>query len=89
MCAAGRAEEWCNNAAAGTREGMERNVARLFQERGMIFGEVDLTQASVLAGARTCLHPHLICPIPLLMPLPRLCPSHTTDLLVLDLITCA
>jgi hypothetical protein len=29
---------------------MERNVARLFQERGPIFGEIDLTQASVLAG---------------------------------------
>ncbi len=29
---------------------MERNVARLFQERGPIFGEVELTQASVLAG---------------------------------------
>ncbi|CAL8469580.1 g9121 [Coccomyxa elongata] len=46
----GRGEEWYSSAAAGSREGMERNVARLFQERGPIFGEVELTQASVLAG---------------------------------------
>ena len=38
--AAGRGEEWYSSAAAGSREGMERNVARLFQERGPIFGEV-------------------------------------------------
>lgn len=48
--AAGRGEEWYSSAASGSREGMERNVARLFQERGPIFGEIDLTQASVLAG---------------------------------------
>ncbi len=48
---AGRGEEWYSSAAAGSREGMERNVARLFQERGPIFGQIDLMQASVLAGA--------------------------------------
>lgn len=47
---AGRGEEWYSSASSGSREGMERNVARLFQERGPIFGEIDLTQASVLAG---------------------------------------
>ncbi|EIE21455.1 hypothetical protein COCSUDRAFT_66895 [Coccomyxa subellipsoidea C-169] len=46
----GRGEEWYSSAAAGSREGMERNVARLFQERGPIFGQIDLMQASVLAG---------------------------------------
>lgn len=30
---------------------MERNVARLFQERGPMFSAVEFTQASVLAGA--------------------------------------
>ena len=33
---------------------MERNVARLFQDRAAAFGEVEFTQASILGGVRIC-----------------------------------
>ena len=38
-------------SSSGSVQAMERNVARLFSERGPIFGEVDFTQNSILAGA--------------------------------------
>ncbi len=37
--------------SSGSVQAMERNVARLFSERGPIFGEVEFTQNSILAGA--------------------------------------
>ena len=38
-------------SSSGSVQAMERNVARLFSERGPIFGEVEFTQNSILAGA--------------------------------------
>ena len=35
---------------SGSDQAMQRNVARLFSERGPIFGEVAFTQNSILAG---------------------------------------
>lgn len=37
-------------SSSGSVQAMERNVARLFSERGPIFGEVEFTQNSILAG---------------------------------------
>lgn len=45
-------------SGGGGRDGtvaMERNVARLFQDRAAAFGEVDFTQASILGGAHSTL----------------------------------
>ena len=36
--------------SSGSVQAMERNVARLFSERGPIFGEIAFTQNSILAG---------------------------------------
>lgn len=37
--------------SSGSVQAMERNVARLFSERGPIFGEIEFTQNSILSGA--------------------------------------
>lgn len=41
-------------SSSGSMQAMERNVARLFSERGPIFGEIEFTQNSILAGAPSC-----------------------------------
>ena len=54
---------------------MERSVARLFQDRGAVLAEVELSQASILGGA-TCPS----CTIPALQPHGCLPGSHTDSL---------
>ena len=39
------------HSSSGSMQAMERNVARLFSERGPIFGEIEFTQNSILSGA--------------------------------------
>ena len=52
--AAGRSgEELFGSGASNSSnsvQAMERNVARLFSERGPIFGEIEFTQNSILSG---------------------------------------
>ena len=60
--AAGRSgEELFGSGASNSSnsvQAMERNVARLFSERGAIFGEIEFTQNSILSGE----NPYLAAP---------------------------
>ena len=60
--AAGRSgEELFGSGASnssGSVQAMERNVARLFSERGPIFGEIEFTQNSILSGEAVCSTSH-------------------------------
>ena len=60
--AAGRSgEELFGSGASNSSnsvQAMERNVARLFSERGPIFGEIEFTQNSILSGDK----PYLAAP---------------------------
>ena len=60
--AAGRSgEELFGSGASNSSnsvQAMERNVARLFSERGPIFGEIEFTQNSILSGNKAYLAAH-------------------------------